>query len=407
MKILIIHNKYKLVGGEDSVFYTESELLSQRGHFVEHLVFDNGEIKSVFDKLLSGLKVIYNPETARVLRKKIEHLRPDVIHVHNFIPLISPSVFFVAHKYNIPVVHTLHNFRLVCPSATLFYKGKVYEKSISSVFPMDAVIKGVYRNSFFQTLAVAFMTAFHNLIGTWRNKVTTYIALSYFAKDKFVNSALSIPENKFQVKPNSVADCGGSNSPRGDFFLFAGRLVEEKGLRTLIRATKLHNFKLIIIGEGPLSDFIAQSAKENPNIKYLGFRDRSVIIHHMKTCKALIFPSEWYEGYPVVLLEALSAGAAIIVSKIGVLPEIVPHNVNGLHFETGNEHDLVRRIIEVQQHLVNTSEFCRNSRARYLENYSPDKNYVRLMQIYNQAIAAARSTQVRLNSAMVPQLKST
>src|SRR5258705_8708503 len=155
MKILLIHNMYKQPGGENSIFQSEGELLSRYGHFVERLVFDNAKIKSIADKLLSGLKIIYNPESARELKRKIEHFNPDIIHVHNFVPLASPAIFFVAKKYNVPVILTLHNYRLICPSATLFYKRKIYEKSIRSIFPVDAILKGVYRNSQIQTAAVA------------------------------------------------------------------------------------------------------------------------------------------------------------------------------------------------------------------------------------------------------------
>src|SRR5688572_15009132 len=186
MKILLVHNYYKQAGGEDIIFQSESELLSAHGHFVERLVFDNKTIKTFFDTLISGLRSIYNPVSASALRKRIELFNPDIIHVHNFIPLASPSIFFVARKFNIPIVLTLHNYRLICPSATLFYNGKIYEKSIHATFPFDAVIKGVYRNSPIQTFVLAAMIVLHRMLDTWRTKVDCYIALSHFAKDKFI-----------------------------------------------------------------------------------------------------------------------------------------------------------------------------------------------------------------------------
>jgi len=139
----LIHNKYQQPGGENVVFETEGELLAKNGHFVERLVFDNSTIRTFVDIFFSGLKVIYNPESARKLWKQIEHFKPDIIHVHNFVPLVSPSIFFVAKEFNIPTILTLHNYRLICPSATLVYKGKIYERNIHSVFPFDAIIKGV------------------------------------------------------------------------------------------------------------------------------------------------------------------------------------------------------------------------------------------------------------------------
>src|SRR5688500_11160630 len=169
MKILIIHNKYKEAGGgEDAVFYAERELLSRYRHVVDDLIFDNNEIKTTIDKLLSGFKLIYNPTSARMLRRKIEEFSPDVIHVHNFVPLASPSIFFVAKEYNVPVVVTLHNYRLICPSTNLFHKNRIYEKSIHRLFPLDAILKRVYGNSTLQTAAVVVMNALHSVIGTWR-----------------------------------------------------------------------------------------------------------------------------------------------------------------------------------------------------------------------------------------------
>src|SRR5260221_9123205 len=302
MKILLVHNKYKQPGGENVVFQTEGELLSRYGHFVERLVFDNAEIKTLLDKCLSGLRIIYNPDSAREIRKKIEAFNPDIIHVHNIVPLASPSILFVAKKYSIPVIFTLHNYRLICPSATLFYNDKIYEKSIHSLFPIDAILKGVYRNSRIQTAAVAFMVAIHTIIGTWRTKVDWYITLSGFAKEKFRKSILSIPEDRLIVKPNFVPDSGMGDSIRKDFFLFVARLGADKGIQVLLKAAALHNHKVTIIGDGPLRDKVEAAARTKPNIRYLGFQDKLSIMTHLIKCKGLIFPSIWYEGFPITIL---------------------------------------------------------------------------------------------------------
>ena len=219
MRILLIHNKYQQAGGEDSVFFTEIELLKQRGHLVECLIFDSNEIKTWWDKLMSGFYLIYNPVSAKVVRKMIKSFNPDVAHVHNFVPLASPSVFFVAHKNNIPVVLTLHNYRLLCPSATLFYNNSIYERSLNSGFPFHAIFKGVYRNSRIQTAALATMIFFHKIIGTWKRKVSKYIVLTQFALHKFKGSTLGISENQLVVKPNFVLDHGRGEIKREFFFI--------------------------------------------------------------------------------------------------------------------------------------------------------------------------------------------
>lgn len=401
MKILLVHNLYKQPGGENVVFESEGELLSKHGHFVERLVFDNSTIKTFFDRLLSGVKVIYNPESARRLKEKIDHFNPDIIHVHNFIPLVSPSVFFVAKKFNIPIILTLHNYRLICPSATLVYKGKIYERSIHKIFPLDAIRKGVYRNSVLETAAIVLMVAFHNLIGTWRNKVDYFIALSDFAKEKFKTSALAIREELLVVKSNFVPDFGVGHAERDDDLLFVGRLVEEKGIRVLLKAAVLLPFKLTIIGDGPLKNLVTKAASTNPNIHYLGFRDKVTVARHMKKCKALIFPSIWYEGFPLAILEAFSTGTLVIASQLGAMAEIIQNGVNGLLFETGNEKALVDKIIEVNAKPDYAKQLAGNARLSYLTHYTPEKNYGLLIGIYNKALVRKHQEQ---NKSIRPEL---
>jgi glycosyltransferase involved in cell wall biosynthesis len=362
-------------------------LLLKYGHVVEELIFDNSEIKTAVDRLLSGLKLIYNPAAARRVKMKIEGFNPDVIHVHNFVPIASPAVFYVARKFNIPVIVTLHNYRLICPSVTLFHKNKIYERSMHTILPLDAIIKGVYRNSRLQTAALAMMTALHSILGTWRNKVDLYIALTDFARKKFETSAISIPARKLLVKPNFVTDHGMGEMTRKDFFLFVGRLAEEKGIRTLLKAATLADFKLIIIGDGPLRELVTDFAKENANVCYKGFQDSGAVIDHMKSCKALIFPSEWYEGFPITILEALSTGTVVVASNLGGMAEIIQDGVNGLHFEAGDARDLVSRIEEINRSPEYLKSVSAKARLTYLDHYTPEQNYALLIDVYNRAVA--------------------
>src|SRR5688572_6699039 len=211
MKIILIHNKYQQAGGEDLVFQSEGDLLLSQGHQVEFLVFDNREIKTSLDRLLSGLKVVYNPSSSRRLKDRIASFKPDIIHVHNFVPLASPSIFFAAKAYNIPVVVTLHNYRLICPSATLFYNNAIYEKSVHAAFPWHAIMHGVYRDSRLQTAALAIAIRWHNFVGTWYKKIDRFIVLTEFARKKFEDSILTTKKDAFVVKPNFVVDHGVGN----------------------------------------------------------------------------------------------------------------------------------------------------------------------------------------------------
>ncbi len=388
MKIIMVHNRYQYQGGEDSVFQLESEMLSQHGHSVEQLVFDNKEIQNSMDKFLLSIKGIYNSKSGADLARVINRFKPDVIHVHNFFPLASPSIFFVAKKYGIPVVVTLHNFRLICPSATLYHNNKIYEKNIHSLFPWDGVWKGVYRKSKLQTAGLAVITAFHNIAGTWKNKIDKFIVLTQFAKQKFTDSALRVSESQFVVKPNFVDDYGKNENKREDFFLIVGRLSEEKGIDTLLKAVTLADFKLVIIGDGPLKDRVEAATQSNSNITYLGFQQKPAIVDYLKRCKALIFPSVCYEGFSMTLLEAFSTGAPVISSRIGSMAEIVRDHENGLHFEAGNALDLVDKIRLLNGDQSLSELLSNNARQTYLGHYTSKTNYKILIDIYSQLLSS-------------------
>jgi glycosyltransferase involved in cell wall biosynthesis len=384
MKILLLHNKYKYAGGEDKVFESEGELLSNHNHQVERLVFDNSLIETGLDKILSGIMGVYNLRSANVVDKKIKEFKPDILHVHNFVPLASPSIFYVAKRHKVPVVLTLHNYRLICPSATLYHDHKIYEKSMRSIFPVDAIIKGVYRNSVFQTAGVALMTSIHNLIGTWRNKVDKFITLTAFARSKFLESRVNASADQFMLKPNFIDDPGSGRETREDFFLFVGRLSEEKGIRVLLNAFKSSDLKLVIIGDGPMKAEVESVVKERSNIQHLGFQPKAVIMDNLKRAKSLIFPSTWYEGFPITILEALATGTPVIGSRIGGIAEIVKDKFNGLLFEPGDEGSLVRSLNELKHH--DLKALSANARKSYLECYTPERNYKILMDIYNAAM---------------------
>jgi glycosyltransferase involved in cell wall biosynthesis len=249
-----------------------------------------------------------------------------------------------------------------------------------------------------ETAAIATMVTLHNLIGTWRNKVDFFIALSNFAKEKFKTSALAIPEESLVVKSNFVPDFGVGHFERDEDFLFVGRLVEEKGILVLLKASELFPFKLTIIGDGPMRELVIKAASVNPYLRYLGFQDKITIAHHLKKCKALIFPSIWYEGFPLAILEAFSTGTVVIASRLGAMAEIIQDGVNGLLFETGNEHDLVDKIVEVETEHDHAKQLANNARLSYLAHYTPEKNYGLLIGIYNKALARKNEEKNKLLS---------
>jgi glycosyltransferase involved in cell wall biosynthesis len=321
-----------------------------------------------------------------MMQSRIDAQRPDIIHVHNFVPIASPAVFFVAKRNKIPVVLTLHNYRLICPSATLFHNGKIYERSVHSWFPFDAVLKGVYRDSIMQTAALAVMMVFHNLIGTWKYKVNTFIVLTEFARTRFLDAALRVSAQNFLLKPNFIPDPGKGPDDRDNTFLYVGRLSKEKGIETLLKAFRLTDASLTILGDGPMRKEVEASAATSPNIRYLGFQKKDVILEYLKKSTALIFPSVWFEGFPITILEAFATGTPVVGSKIGSIAEIVTDNFNGLHFAPGKEHELVRKIDQLRQPGL-AKKLSDNARQTYELNYTPEKNYKTLMDIYHHTIS--------------------
>lgn len=384
MKILQIHNRYTKKGGEDTTIEAEYRLLIGKGHQVEQLIFDNSSIKGI-EKIKIFYKSVYNIEVRRILREKIKKFQPDIIHVHNFFYVTSPSIFYEAQRNETPILATIQNFRLICAGSLLLREGKVCEICTQKTFPLAGIQYKCFQNSAIKTAQLTMVTGLHKWLGTWKNKVDAYITLTEFVKNKLIQSSLHLPNEKVFIKPNFTYDKGFTTADeRQDFFLFVGRLSQEKGIRILLEATKIHDFKIEIIGGGELEKIVREYASANPNIVYHGFQEQDFILAKMKACKALLFPSIWYEGMPLTILEAFSTGTPVIVSDIDNLNEIVTNQYNGLHFRTGNSQDLAQKI-----QLFGLNDFSHlyvNARKTYEKLYSPEKNYQKLIEIYKKVI---------------------
>lgn len=383
MRVLLIHNKYQQRGGEDAVFENETELLRQHGNEVETLIFNNNDINQL-SKVELAVKLFYNKDSYNKLNAIIEKFNPEIIHVHNFFPLASPSIFFASKKKKIPLVITLHNYRLICSNGILFRENKICEKCVNSAFPISGIIHKCYRNSRLQTAFLTTMTALHKLIKTWNNKIDGYICLTEFSKNKLVNSSLKLDESKIYIKPNFSFQKKNEAKKRENFYLFVGRLSEEKGIKTLLELAKKSEIKLKIAGTGEMQEEVLAASKQVPNIEFLGQKNKEELKELYSKCKALIFPSTWYEGFPMTIVEALSNGTPVICSKIGGLPEIINHNYNGLLFEANNTDSLVSSIFDFEENKVN---FYENAKKSYDDKYSSERNYKMLMSIYLNVIS--------------------
>jgi glycosyltransferase involved in cell wall biosynthesis len=384
MKILVIHNYYKVAGGEDAVMRNEIELLKKNNEQVMEYKVNNTLITSFWQKVRVMLNTVYSFSQYKLIKRILSETSPDLVHVHNYFPLISPAVFYACKKMNIPVVHTLHNYRAVCPTALLMYGGEICEKSLQGS-AWWAVTKRVYRNSFIGSFTLTIMVEIHKKIGTWQVKVDRFIALTEFARNKY--AAAGWPERKITVKANFTEDFYDQKLQlvnRGGYALFIGRLSEEKGINTLFTAWKDISFLINVIGEGDVDEPVETS------IKLLGRKAKEDVISLIKSSRFIVVPSICYEGFPMAIVEAFSCGTPVICSRIGSMEEIVNDGVTGLHFEAGNSADLVEKVKWMVEHPDEARQMGENARNEYLAKYTPQKNYEILMDIYQQAIDEAK-----------------
>jgi glycosyltransferase involved in cell wall biosynthesis len=386
VRILLVHNYYQQRGGEDVVVEHELDLLRRMGHDVELFSVDNRSIRGL-RQIAAGLLVVYNPWARARLAKRLAEFRPDIVHVHNFFPRWSPSIFDACREARVPCVMTLHNFRILCPTSVLFHAGKLCERSLTHS-AMWAVPQKVYRSSTLATLSLACMVDFHKWAGTWRRKVDLFIALTDFAKAKFVEGGL--PAERIVVKGNAIADPGVGTSPearRGA--LYVGRLSSEKGIATLLEAWRGIDYPLRIAGEGPLQDTC--KAAEGKNIRCLGRLDRQHVYEEMSRAAFLVLPSTCYEMFPMTLVEAFAHGLPVLASKLGGLGGLVDDGVTGLAFKPGDVVDLRTKARWAAEHPVEMANMGRQARSTYEASYTAERNYAHLMAAYERVLSEPQS----------------
>ena len=384
MRILQVHNFYQQPGGEDQVCADENELLKKNGHRVTQFFKHNDSIRGM-SRIGLGLRTIWNRDTYEQLRLLIRQESPNVIHAHNIFPLVSPALYYAAAAERVPVVQTLHNYRLLCPGATFSRHGQACEKCLHSTLPYPSVLRGCYRDSRAATAALASALVAHRLAGTWKTKVSTYIALTNFAKAKFIEGGL--PAERMVVKPNCLAADPGVGSGKGAYALFAGRLREEKGVLTMLKAWERLGaaIPLKIAGDGPLADLVKQRTSASPAVEWLGNCDRTTLIRLYQGAAFTVLPSECYENLPLTIVESLACGTPVIASALGAMNEVITDGINGFRFKPGDERDLVERVRSVLDIPERLQAMRRSVRLCYEQNYSAERNYDLLMQIYRKA----------------------
>ena len=320
--------------------------------------------------------------------KTLKEFKPDIVHVHNFFPLISPSVFHACKKYNVPVVQTLHNYRLLCPAGTFLRDSEVCELCMDDNM-LNAIKFGCYRGSRTQTVPLVAMVKFNEYIKTWKEHIDQFICLSEFAKNKFINGGFD--ERKISIKPNFVNDeIPELNFQREKILLYVGRLSKEKGVKYLLEAwaslKDKQGYKIVIIGDGPESSELERTYSDL-DVVFLGKKNSSEVMEYINKSKFLVVPSIWFEGFPMTIVEAFSVGTPVISSNIGTMTEIIKDNINGKKFEVKNTVSIANVLNEMMSlEKNNYNEMVSSTLKIYNRYYSKEKNYENLISIYNSVL---------------------
>lgn len=389
MKILLVHNTYQQPGGEDAVFEQERNMLEQGGHQVVTYCRSNWDVDGYtgIRRLSLAKQTVWASDSRRECSRLLEREKPDVVHVHNTFVMISPSIYSACYEAKVPVVQTLHNYRLLCPAATFFREGKVCEECLDgSLWP--GIEHACYHHSRSATAVVALMLASHRMRNTWSREIACYVALSQFARSKFVEGGL--PGEKIFVKPNFIHPDPGARSDDGDYALFVGRLSPEKRVGTVIQAWKRLKspIPLTIIGGGPEREPLEAEARSSglSHVNFLGQMPRDKTLAAINRARFVVISSEWYETFCMAIAEAFACSTPVICSRMGAMQELVSDGRNGLHFTPGDSDDLARKVEWAWSHPDEIRAMGVAARKEYEAKYTAATNYPILMDIYQRAM---------------------
>lgn len=388
-RILQIHNFYQIPGGEDVVVRNEKRLLEEHGHQVFTYYRTNKELaeRGKLGKLLLPFTAVFSVRTYREVKKLIKENQIDIVHVHNTLTMVSPSVFYAAFQCKVPVVQTLHNFRMLCPAGSFFRDNVICEECVAHGMRC-AIRHKCYRNSKLQTFVSAAILQIHRLVGTYRR--VNFICLTEFNRKKLLESLdgrrqIVDPERVY-IKPNfTFAEevVPSDIQPEEEYFLFAGRVEALKGIDIAIKAFEnLPDKKLYIAGTGPMMDEMQTYVKDHglSNVKFLGYLQKEEMTEKFYHAKAVIMTSQCYEAFAMTIAEAYSYGVPVIAGRVGNMDGMVKNGVTGVKFNYDSAEDLAAKVQEFEQ--MNLSELKENAREFYQNRLRPEDNYQNLIKIY-------------------------
>ena len=399
MNVLMLHNSYQFRGGEDESFDSEVRMLRDAGHFVETVHVSNDNVDKI-GKFQVALDSIWSKSSYKLVDAKLSERPYDVLHVQNFFPLISPSVYSAAKKHGVPVIQALRNYRLLCPSAVLYRDNHLCEDCLRTTFKIPGIVHGCYRGSRLASATVAAMSSINTLKGTWRNDVDLYLCLTEFARNKFIEAGFA-PE-KLGVKANFVYPDPGVAQGEGNYLMFAGRLTIEKGVETLLAAWERTTAPgtLKIVGEGPLEARVKEIAARKSGIEFLGQKSSAEVKALMGAASAVIVPSQWYEPFGRVAIESFAKGTPVIGARLAGMAEIIRDRETGILFTPADPADLAAKLDWALTHPEDLRAMRPAARAEYEARYTVEQNLGTLLGAYRSVARTPQPTSVapRANS---------
>ncbi len=384
LRVVIVHNFYQQPGGEDQVFRAEQTMLQEAGvEVIEHIAH-NDELAQMGPLKLAQV-TLWNSEAYRQVRSLVAKYKPHVVHVHNTFPLLSPAIYHAIKAEGVPIVQTLHNYRLLCLNATLQREGQECVLCVGKSIPWPGILHSCYRNRAASSV-LASMLVLHRLLRTWTNKIDRFIVLTDYERSVFIKGGLN--PHKIRLKPNFVHPDPGAGDGQGGYALFVGRLSPEKGVDVLLEAWKDLNIPLKIAGDGPLGPMVAQVVQSMPQVEWLGRRPRQEIFELMQKAAFLVFPSVTYEGFPMTLAEAFATGLPVVGSNYGSMPQVIKDNQNGILFEVRNPADLAQKAQWLASQPHKLADMRQQARQEFETRYSAKQNLQMLLDIYREAAGA-------------------
>jgi glycosyltransferase involved in cell wall biosynthesis len=382
MNLLHIHNYYRYRGGEDVMFERICAILRARGHNVATFERRSAEIAGAASKLRAFVSSAYSRSAKAEVRALLRDRRPDVVHIHNLYPLISPSALEACAEEGVPVVMRCPNYRLECPTGVLMRQGKICTQCSGGKEYNCALTN--CRENILESTAFAVRNTLTRMSGLFRNCVNVFVPPSEFVKSRLV--AAGFPEDRIRVVPNVVplpTQC--ANPAQGGYVALAGRFSEEKGIETLLHAAgRLPNIPIRIAGEGPMDAMLRQLAP--PNVTFVGQLTRDALAEFYANARMCIVTSRWYEAFGLVAAEAMSFGLPVIATKMAGLAEIVDNGKTGLHFSPGDAATLAAHIDRLWANPDLCTAMGEAGRKKVEREYSEHTYYLRLMSVYAMAL---------------------